>query len=141
MDGDANDWWNRSEDERKAAHTLKSGGHWQQCYHHGGQAIEFALKSIYLQRNNLNVMPEHCKSAKWHSLTIIRDYCNINAEFGGMKEDVSLYSNWLTVRDWDSNARFPGKKISKQDVIQFMVAAFNKEKGVYTWLQNIFQKN
>jgi len=66
---------------------------------------------------------------------------NISVEYGGLKADNKLYANWLTVKDWDSNARFPGRPLPKEEVTDLMVAAFNPTKGVYWWLESIFQKS
>jgi len=52
MRGD--DWWQRAEQERETAEICRAAGKWPQCYLHAGQAIEFALKAIYLRRRGLN---------------------------------------------------------------------------------------
>lgn len=141
MRGDAEDWWNRAVDERETAVMLRSAGKWHQCYHHAGQAIEFALKAIYLRRNGHKILPESCRGARWHSLEVIASEAKLSADFGGLKADAKLYSNWLTVKDWDSNARFPGRPLPKAEVLDFMVAAFNPAKGLFGWLESIFQKS
>lgn len=141
MQGDADDWWNKAVQEKETAELCRNGGKWPQCYHHAGQAVEFALKAIYMRRKGLVALPDECKGASWHSLALICARAEINAEYGGMKSDQALYANWLTVKDWDSNARFPPNGISKQHATDMMVAAFNPMKGVFGWLETIFLKN
>jgi hypothetical protein len=140
MLGDADDWWNDALSERRAAETCRSDGLWPACYHHTGQSIEFALKAIYIRRRGLKKLPEECKGAKWHSLDLIMEQADIQAHFSGLKADRKLYSNWLTVKDWDSNKRFPGRVLAKKDVTDLMVAAFNPSNGIFRWLETVFQK-
>jgi HEPN domain-containing protein len=111
-------WLDSARSELAAAKLLKnSGKNSQQAYHHAGQAIEFLLKAIYLKRKNLKELPEACRNARWHSLSLV-------AEEAGLKGDIAIvqkakrkvHQNWLTVRDWQSNARFPGNKPSTQEL-------------------------
>ncbi len=51
--------------------TLKANGHARQAYHNAGQAVEFALKAIYIRRNGLAALPPDCVGAKWHDLALI----------------------------------------------------------------------
>lgn len=67
--------------------------------------------------------------------------CHLTSELGGLKSDPALQANWLTVRDWRSERRFPPHKIPRQEVHDLMSAAFDPKKGVYRWLESIFQNS
>lgn len=141
MGESAEDWWRAAEKERDAAVLCRNHGMLNQCYHHTGQSLEFALKAIYMKRNGHRTMPPECKGARWHQLAVIAAHARIDTEMGGLRSDRRLHSNWLTAKDWDSNARFPGRSLSKQEVTDLMVAAFNPAKGIFGWLEGIFQKS
>ncbi len=68
-------WWTRALEEAEAAHTLRTTGKRLQAYQLAGQAVEFALKAIYIKRRGLAELPDSCKGANWHNLTFIAMVC------------------------------------------------------------------
>jgi hypothetical protein len=61
-------WSKRAVEEIDAAHDLRATGKRLQAYHHAGQAVEFALKAIYIKRKGLAELPADCQGANWHNL-------------------------------------------------------------------------
>ena len=139
--GEATEWWNRAVDERRAADACRKQGLWVPCYQHAGQSLEFALKAIFLRRNGHERMPAEYKGARWHRIGEIAELCRIESDLGGLKCDKDMWANWLTAKTWNSNARFAGSKVSKDEVTELMVAAFNPAKGIFQWLEKIFQRS
>lgn len=136
------EWWRVAENEARIARGLHATGDLQQCYHHAGQALEFALKAIYMLRNQHRALPDECRGARWHSLEFIASKAGISGELGDLRSSRQRYAYWLTVRDWDSNRRFPdAKKVSKIECRDFMIAAFSPTGGIFQWLEIIYQKN
>jgi len=73
-----------------------------QAYHHAGQAVEFALKAIYIRRKALPELPGNCSGANWHNLTFIANEAGMRQDLADLRRNRSAYQNWLTVKDWDS---------------------------------------
>ena len=118
-------WWQRAKEEIGAAHELRATGKRVQAYHHAGQAIEFALKAIYMKRKGLSDWPAAYKGATWHSLPHIAHEAGLDGEVAALrvnKADRGKYQNWLTVRGWDSNGRFPGNTPSVKEINDLMLA-------------------
>jgi HEPN domain-containing protein len=141
MRGDADEWWAYAKEEKDTAAVLMAAARWRACYHHAGQSLEFALKALYLRRNSLALMSEQARGAKWHQLEVIAEHAKLEVEIGGLKTDRIRYANWLTARDWNSNARFPGAKTSKAEALDLMSAAFNPSKGIFPWLEKIYLRS
>lgn len=64
----------------------------------------------------------------------------------GLEKDISalhkrkaVYVNWLTVRDWKSEARLPGKKPQNRQINDLFVAVCHETDGVMKWLESIFR--
>jgi len=132
-------WWADAKKELLSAKTLKRNGHARQAYHHAGQAVEFGLKAIYMRRNGLSDWPEDLRGAAWHDLQRIADAAGLDVDVAKLGKPLS--SNWLTVRDWKSNARFPGNAPSTRDLDDFYLAASHKRDGVMGWLESIFHNS
>ncbi|MCV3764474.1 hypothetical protein [Rhizobium sp. TRM95796] len=131
MRGDADEWWAYASDEKETASVLMAVERWRACYHHAGQILEFALKALYLRRNSLALMPEQARGAKWHQLEVIVEHAKLEVEIGSLRTDRLRYANWLTARDWNSNARFPGAKTSKAEALDLMSAASTRAKAYF----------
>lgn len=131
------DWWREAEAELERARKLSATGDDQGAYAHAGQAIEFALKAVYMRKNALAKWPDDKKGANWHNLQLIAEAAGVKPDARTEKE---VLANWLTARDWSSNARFPGQKVPRAELRDLMVAVSNEQNGVMGWLRNIFQK-
>ena len=77
----------------------------------------------------------------WHDLQACADAAKIKADLNQQNTSKSLRANWLTVRDWKSNARFPDMKVSKQDLNDLFVAVCNDADGVWQWLNTIYSRS
>jgi HEPN domain len=137
----ADEWWRGAESELASARLLKNEGNGIQAYFHAGQAIEFGLKALYLKRNNLREMPDDRKGANWHDLGKCAEAARLLNDLRQPETSTALKANWLTVRDWKSNARFPDNKVPKQELNDLFVAVCNDRDGVWQWLGTIYQKS
>jgi hypothetical protein len=140
--GGCDDWWRAACEELDTARKLKPVGKVPQAYHHAGQAVEFALKAIYMKRNGHRELPEECKGAAWHHLPHIVKAARLEPDIAALhKANRARFENWLTVRDWDSNARFPGKKRPLKELNDLHLAVCHERDGIMQWLELIFQKS
>jgi hypothetical protein len=112
-----------------------------QAYHHAGQAVEFALKAIYMRRKGFSNLPDTCKGATWHSLPHIADQAGMGADIAALKDNKNRLENWLTIRGWDSNGRFPGNTPSVKETNDLILAVCNDRDGVMSWLDIIYQNS
>ncbi|MGJ0426150.1 HEPN domain-containing protein [Methylocystis sp.] len=135
----ADDWWRQAKSELETARLCKANGKSSQAYFHAGQAIEFLLKALFLKRNNLSQMPNTHKGAHWHDLQSCGEAARIGADL--FVASKAIRANWLTVRDWRSNGRFPDLKVSKQELNDLFVAVCSESSGVWQWLESIYLKS
>jgi hypothetical protein len=140
-DASADEWWQGAESELQSAELLRNNGSVDQAYLHAGQAIEFALKALIMKRKNWRKWPDNFKGANWHDLKTCAEAANLKYDLGQKGVSKELKANWLTVRDWKSNARYPGMKISRQDINDLLVAVCNKQNGVWQWLTKIYHRS
>ena len=127
--------------ELESARILKANGKANEAYFHAGQAVEFALKALFLRRSNLSVMPDDHKGAHWHDLSACAEAARIKVDLNQRRTSRALRANWLTVRDWKSNARFPDLKVSKRELNDLFVAVCNDYDGVWRWLEELYHKS
>lgn len=135
------DWWRQSKSNLETARILKAAGKGNEAYFHAGQSVEFLLKAIFLKRNNHLSMPDDHKGAHWHDLQKCFEAAKIKSDLNQLQTSKALKVNWLTVRDWKSNARFPDLKVSKQELNDLFVAVCNDVDGVWLWLEAIYLKS
>ena len=133
-------WWRDARAQLETAASLKATGSLHDAYFHAGQAVEFALKAIYMRRKHLVAWPAENKGAGWHDLGRIAGLCGV-APDPNMPNYKAVYANWLTARDWNSNGRFPDSKPSLREVNDLITAVCNDQAGVMAWLEAIFQKS
>ena len=125
-----------------SAKTLKHARHARQAYHHAGQAVEYALKAIYMRRKSLREWPPEHKGAPWHDLRLIANHAGLEPDLARLRKDNrSCYQNWLTVRDWKSNARFPGNTPPARELKDLFLAVCHSRDGVMAWLERIFHSS
>lgn len=113
----------------------------REAYFHAGQAVEFLLKAIYLKRNNLAAMPPDFRGARSHDLSICANAARLKADLNQRSTSPALKANWFTVRDWKSNARFPGERAPARELNDLFVAVCNPSDGVWQWLITLYEKN
>jgi hypothetical protein len=134
-------WWKRAENEVDVARKLRATGDRLQAYHHAGQAVEFALKAIYIRRKALPELPGSCNGANWHNLTFIANEAGMRPDLADLRRNRSAYQNWLTVKDWDSDGGFPGNEPSVKELNDLILAVVNEPDGIMIWLDGIYQKS
>lgn len=139
MANGADNWWREAKDQLEVAKILMAAGKLNDAYFHAGQSIEFLLKALYLKRNNLPSMPSDNKGSQWHDLTLCSQAARLKNDLNLASREVNV--NWLTVRHWKSNARFPGSKMSKRDMTDLVIAVTHQKHGVWQWLETIYHKN
>ncbi len=139
---DHNDWWNRAKEELEVGRKLKATGSKLQAYLHAGQAIEFALKAIYMRKKSLAELPDACKGANWHNLMFIANEAGLRPDLTALRaSNRGAYENWLTVKDWDSNGRFPGNEPSVKALNDMILAIVAEPDGMMSWLSDLYQKS
>jgi HEPN domain-containing protein len=141
-------WWQDAQEELEVARLLRGGGTKRtpafprQAYHHAGQAVEFALKSIYLKRKTLIGIPDDLMGRAGHDLEFLAERAALGPEIKQLQGTRKvLLANWLTARAWRSNARFPGDRESIKNMQELVSAVTHKPDGVMLWLESIFQKS
>lgn len=137
----ATEWYKEALSELESAKILKDRGKVKDAYFLCGQAVEFLLKAIYLKRNNLSEMPPDHKGARWHDLSACAEAARLGADLNQKSTSLALRANWLTVRDWKSNARFPGERVPARELNDLFVAVCNPADGVWQWLITLYGKN
>ena len=66
------------------------------------------LKAIRMKREGLSSWPATDKGGPWHRLQFIADRCMVLVSLKAeAAKGTALGANWLTVRDWDHQRRFP----------------------------------
>ena len=100
------------------------------------------LKALRLQRDGLASWPNGDKGAHWHRLTFLVERCSLTAT---LKRELSmgtaLSANWLTVRDWDSQRRFPGQAyVTEREARDILAAADHPTDGVMRWLLHLYHR-
>ncbi len=95
-----------------------------------------------MRKNALPELPDDCKGAHWHNLTFIANEAGLRPDLAGLRANRrTAYENWLTVKDWDSNARFPGSEPSVKALNDTMLAIVNETDGMMPWLSDLYQKS
>ena len=109
------------------------------AYFHSGQAVEFGLKAILLRRHNLSEMPTQYRGAGWHDLQHIAQAARLTPDVVAQsKLSRAFEKNWILVRSWSSNARFPGQKLSVRVYEAFYPAVSDRNDGVMPWLKKLY---
>ena len=114
--------------------------HARQAYHEAGQAVEFALKAIYIKRKGLKEWPPGFRGSEWHSLVLIAERAGLGFDLTELRRSNKVrFGNWLTARVWDSNARFPGNAPPTRELNDLFLAICHERDGIMLWLESIFQ--
>lgn len=136
-------WRQDAERELQTARDLRAiGQDWVSVYWHAGQAVEFMLKALRMKREGLTSWPPADKGAKWHRLTFLADRCSVRKT---LEREVAsgtvVGANWLTVRDWDHQLRYPGSPITEREARDILLAVANPSDGIMQWLQGHYHSS
>ena len=95
-----------------------------------------------MRKSSLSELPDSCKGANWHNLTFIANEAGLRPDLATLRANRrAAYENWLTVKDWDSNARFPGSEPSVKALNDTMLAIVDESDGMMRWLSDLYQKS
>ena len=136
----AQSWYDSAERELKTAQHLRSQGmDWSNVYWHAGFAVEHMLKAIRTKRDCLEKWPNADKGRAWHQIEYIASRAGVDDERVEMaKSNVSFEANWLTVKDWDQQKRYPGSAPSKAEARDMLTSVANPTSGVMKWLRQVY---
>jgi HEPN domain-containing protein len=135
-------WLAEAKEWMASAKVLKKAGHSKQAYCLAGQAVEYALKAVYMRRKSLREWPPEHKGATWHDLTLIADRARLEPDLARLRTtNRPCYESWLTVRAWDSKVRFPGNRPPARDLKELFLAVCHERNGVMAWLEHIFHSS
>ena len=106
-----------------------------------GNAVELLLVAIGIKMRGLKDVPDNEKGGTWHSLVHLAKAHGVEASLNqAFKDNKALRDNWLLVKDWDSNARFPTASISGKDALETFNAVAHPDQGVFKWLLNRYDQ-
>ncbi len=135
-----NAWWNDAQEWLRSAQTQKKAGQVKPAYFSAGFAVETALKAIYMKRKGLADWPPDLKGAPWHDLRRVAEAAGLAGDLAQLQRtSKARYTSWLTVRDWKSEARFPGNAPRQKDLNDLFLAVCHERDGIMEWLRGIYQ--
>lgn len=143
MNGHGGDKWRMAACERLVSarkSNANSSDHHLTAYS-AGNAVEMILVAIGIKQRGLKDVPEDEKGSAWHSLKhLIRAHGVEEPLNQAFKTDGALKVNWLLLKDWDSNARFPTSSVSGKDALETLNAVAHPDHGVFQWLLNRYDQ-
>lgn len=132
----AEEFENKSADALLEAKILLNRRRYLTAYGCIGFSIECALKATILRLHQLNAWPSDFRARGWgtHDLNKLLDYAGLSEEMRRELDAGSkLGSAWLTVKDWDNQARY-GRVEDYGTARDMVKAANNPIWGVLAWL-------
>jgi hypothetical protein len=137
----AEQWKASAERELATADNLRATGQdWPNVYWHAGFAVEHMLKAVRIKRDGLEVWPASDRGARWHQLEYIAERAGLKGEINQESSvNLAFGANWLTVKDWDQQRRYPGNAPSEMEARDLLNAVNDPTNGVMTWLLQIYQ--
>lgn len=128
-------WFAEAEKCIKRGDNCATQSDWRGAYGSYGQAVEFALKAIYLRNHQTKEMPAYLRSAASHDLSYMATQAGLDQEIQALPKH--LRRNWVVVRDWDQQRRYPNEPFPARDGKDLRKALLDKPNGVWLWLRNI----
>lgn len=132
-------WFAEAERLLERGEWCAKRGDWRGAYTNHGMAVEYAIKAIYLRNRQLKQMPAHLRSAASHDIEFMAKQAGLGSEIARMSKH--LRRNWLTVRDWDQERRYPNEPFPARDGKDLRIALLGNSSGVWQWLRNIYLTN
>lgn len=109
-------------------------------YWHAGFSVEHMLKAVLLLRQGLEEWPQGWRSGQWHRLDHVASQAGLGSAIQSMIGSGSaLGANWLTVRDWDHQKRYPPMVVSEAEAKDLLLAVANPTRGIMKWLQDVYR--
>lgn len=107
-----------------------------------GSAVELLLVAIGLKSRNIMYVPAQERGANWHSLVHLARSHGVEVALNqAARDNKALRDNWLIVKDWDSNARFPTASVTGKEALETFNAVAHPDHGVFKWLLNRYDQN
>ncbi|QEP42036.1 HEPN domain-containing protein [Ectothiorhodospiraceae bacterium BW-2] len=120
------------------AEKLLSANCYHGAYYLAGYAIECALKSCIAKQVQQYDFPDKnlTNNSYTHDLEKLINTAGLKQQLSEQeKSDETLYSNWLTAKDWSETSRYECEL--SQSMAEDMISAINDpESGVLQWLKN-----
>lgn len=109
-------------------------------YYLTGLAVEQALNAIRFKQQGIVNVPAEAKGGAWHDPTKLAAEANLTAAIVAEgRNDGQFGRNWLTVRDWKSNSRYPDARVTSRDAQDMLTAVSHAKHGVMKWLRNRYE--
>lgn len=121
MRKEVENWWKQAEADLRTASNSFNSGDYYACVFWSQQAVEKALKALYLKR--FNELP------KIHDLTIFAKKLDLSSNLYENCED--LTNVYTETRYPDMSDIIPAKKFTKEEATEFL----EKAKEVIKWIK------
>ena len=130
------EWQQLAEERERDAHALILASQWSGAYYLAGYAVECGLKACIAKLTNQHDYPEKDRVLKAysHDIVVLVDVAGLKARrVIDMTANPVLAGNWLTVKDWDEQARY---RLWTEAVARNLLAAVSDAaNGVLTWIK------
>jgi hypothetical protein len=98
------------------------------------------MKAIRMKREGLHAWPDGDKGAKWHDPQFLAERCSIEPDLRKeMAQSTSFSANWLVVRDWFHESRYPGYALSQREARDMLTAVASPTDGLMPWLLRLYR--
>lgn len=106
-----------------------------------GHAVELILVAIGIKQRQIMDPPGHERGASWHNLPhLLRAHGLEPPLYTAFKSDPALRDNWLVVKDWVSDNRFPSASMGRIQATSLLHAVAHSENGVFQWFLNRYDQ-
>ena len=97
--------------------------------------------AIGIKQRNLLDVPNNERGAVWHGLPHLMKVHGVQVVLDqAVAGNRLLRDNWLVVKYWDSNARFPTTSIKGKDAVEMLNAVAHADHGIFQWLLNRYDQ-
>lgn len=112
----------------------------RQVYMHAGLCVEAMMLACGVKARSLMSVPLDEHGARWHDLPFLAAQRGLLAPLeadGRLNRQLTVH--WLTVRDWQSEARFADIALRSQDALDMLNAVGHNPNGIFQWLLNRYE--
>jgi hypothetical protein len=130
------EWQQLAEERERDAQALILASQWSGAYYLAGYAVECALKACIAKLTNLHDYPdkERVLKAYSHKINVLVDVADIETQrVFDMTANPVLGGNWLTVKDWDEQAR--SRLWTERQARKLLDAVSDTANGVLPWIK------
>jgi hypothetical protein len=130
------EWQQLAEERERDAQALILASQWSGAYYLAGYAVECGLKACIAKLTNQHDYPSKDRVLKVYSHDIIAlvDVAGLKTQrVLDMTASPALAGNWLTIKDWDEQARY--QLWTEPDARKLLVAVSDTPNGVLPWIK------